>query len=85
MENPEIAEKLVKIILKRTLGHIPNNITIESQKNYNGINTNKHGIHIDVLVKDSDNKGFVTTVYDVEPNAYREKTSPNATASTMLL
>lgn len=73
MEDPEIAEKLVKIILKRTIGHIPNNITIESQKSYNGINTNKHGIHIDVLVKDSDNKDFVTTVYDIEPNAYREK------------
>ena len=57
MENPEIAEKLVRIILKRTLGYIPNNISIESQKHFNGIDTNTHGIHIDVLVKDHDNSG----------------------------
>ena len=73
MENPEIAEKLVKIILKRTLGYIPKNISIESQKCYNGIDTNTHGIHIDVLVKDYDNSGSVKAVYDIEPNAYREK------------
>ncbi|MBQ4068856.1 MAG: Rpn family recombination-promoting nuclease/putative transposase [Lachnospiraceae bacterium] len=73
MENPEIAEKLVKIILKRTLGYIPKNISIESQKHYNGIDTNTHGIHIDVLVKDYDNSGSVKAIYDIEPNAYREK------------
>ena len=91
IENPEIAVKLVKIILKRTLGYIPKNISIESQKHYNGIDTNTHGIHIDVLVKDYDDNDDVKAIYDIEPNAYREKNIPkrnrfyNALIDTKLL
>ncbi|MBE5926092.1 MAG: Rpn family recombination-promoting nuclease/putative transposase [Lachnospiraceae bacterium] len=73
MENPEIAEKLTRIILKRTLGYVPEKFSIETQKKFNGIDMDKHGIHLDVLVKETDETNTVKTIYDIEPNVYYEK------------
>ena len=72
METHEYAEKLVKLIIKRTTGREINNFTIESQKTYNGTDKDKHSIRLDVLIKVSEDD-TIREVYDIEPNTYYVK------------
>jgi len=73
MEQPENAKKLAKIIVKRSTGRDIDNFTVEIQKEINGVDTDKRGIRIDVLVKVDDETDSLKEVYDIEPNAYYEK------------
>ncbi len=72
MENPNHAKELVKIIVKRATGRTLENFTVEAQKTFNGTDTDKHGICLDVLVKCSDAGNSVSSVYNIEPNTYYE-------------
>ena len=72
MENPNYAKELVKIIIKRATGRTLENFTVEAQKAFNGTDTDKHGICLDVLVKCSDADNSVSSVYNIEPNTYYE-------------
>ena len=67
VENPKYAKKLAKIVIKRATGREINNFTVESQKEVNGINTDKRGIRIDVLIKVEGDKEEIKEVYDIEP------------------
>ena len=73
MENPTHAKELTKIIVKRATGRILENFTVEAQKAFNGTDTDKHGICLDVLVKCTGTNDTVSEVYNIEPNTYYEK------------
>ena len=73
MENSENAKKLARLIVKRATGRELDNFTVEMQKELNGVDTDRRGIRIDVLVKVDDGTDIIKEVYDIEPNAYYEK------------
>ncbi|MBE5940728.1 MAG: Rpn family recombination-promoting nuclease/putative transposase [Lachnospiraceae bacterium] len=70
MENPEYSRELVKLIIKRATGRTLENFTIESQKMFNGIDTDRHGICLDVLIKEKSSFDNTKEVYNIEPNTY---------------
>ena len=73
MEKPENAKKLARLIVKRSTGRELDTFTVEMQKELNGVDTDKRGIRIDVLVKVDDETETIKEVFDIEPNAYYEK------------
>ena len=70
-ENPENAKLIAKIIIRRVLGINTENIQVETEKQYKGINVGKKGIRLDVQVKEYNSKQLVR-IYDIEPNSYIE-------------
>lgn len=72
MEDETNAKIIASIIIKRTTGRVIKNFTIETQKELKGIDRDKRGIRMDVLVSVSDEIGKVSEVYDIEPNDYYE-------------
>lgn len=72
MENPENAKFIAKTIVKRATGRELINFTVETQREFKGIEPDKRGIRLDVLVSVSDPEGNVQEIYDIEPNDYYE-------------
>lgn len=78
-EKTEYAEKIAKIIIKRTLGIHVQNIAVETEKELKGIHRNKRGIRMDVYAKECNadgEDGNPTKVYDIEPNNYGKNEIP---------
>ena len=50
---------------------------VETQKQLKGINTNKHGIRMDIYTIETNEYSSSTCVYDIEPNNYYEKDLPH--------
>ena len=75
-EDVENAKIIAKSIIERTTGRKVNNLVVQTQKQLKGINTNKHGIRMDVYTTETDEYGSSTCVYDIEPNNYYEKDLP---------
>lgn len=76
-EDVENAKLIAKSIIERTIGRKVNHLVVETQKQLKGINTNKHGIRMDVYTSETDEYGSSTCVYDIEPNNYYEKDLPH--------
>ena len=57
MLHKETAELITKLILERALGIRPKNLIIEPQKTINGIDTDRHGIRMDVSIMEVGDKG----------------------------
>lgn len=62
----ENAKLIAKIIIRRVLGINTENIQVETEKQYKGINVGKKGIRLDVQVKEYNRKQLVR-IYDIEP------------------
>jgi len=75
-EDVENAKIIAKSIIERTTGRKVNNLVIQAQKQLKGINTNKHGIRMDVYTTETNENNCSTCVYDIEPNNYYEKDLP---------
>lgn len=75
-EDVENAKIIAKSIIERTTGKKVNNLVVQTQKQLKGINTNKHGIRMDVYTTETDENNCSTCVYDIEPNNYFEKDLP---------
>ena len=75
-EDIENAKIIAKSIIERTTGKKVNNLVVQTQKQLKGINTNKHGIRMDVYTTETDENNCSTCVYDIEPNNYFEKDLP---------
>ena len=75
-EDVENAKIIAKSIIERTTGRKINNLVVQTQKQLKGINTNKHGIRMDVYTTETDENNCSTCVYDIEPNNYYEKDLP---------
>ena len=71
MSHKETAELVTRLILDRALGIKAENLIIEPQKPVNGIDTDRHGIRMDVSITetaDKEDTGSIIRVYDIEPN-----------------
>ena len=71
MFNKETAELVTRLILERALGIKPRHLIIEPQKTINGIDTDRHGIRMDVSITEKsgpDETSKIIRVYDIEPN-----------------
>lgn len=66
------AKFIAKTIVKRATGRELINFTVETQREFKGIEPDKRGIRLDVLVSVSDPEGNVQEIYDIEPNDYYE-------------
>ena len=66
-ENKEDAKLIIGIILSRVLGKRVDNVIVETEKVFNGIDTKYHGIRLDAHIKkDADSDNLQATVYDLE-------------------
>ena len=70
MLNRETAELVIGLILERALGITPKQLIIEPQKTINGIDTDRHGICMDVSIteKSEEETSEIIRIYDIEPN-----------------
>ncbi len=71
MLNRETAELVIRLILERALGISPKELIIEPQKTINGIDTDRHGIRMDVSITEKAGEkeaSEIIRVYDIEPN-----------------
>lgn len=69
-----LGEYIAKLIIKRVTGLEVEHLTIERQKVLNGIDTDKHGIRMDVAVQQKSGEGEhaeVLRFFDIEPNKIR--------------
>ena len=72
-ERPENAEIIARTIVRRVVGHDLQEITVESQKQFCGLDLGKRGIRMDLWVRErsSDDKPVIR-LYDIEPNIYHD-------------
>lgn len=71
MLNKETAELVTRLILERALGINAKHLIIEPQKTINSIDSDKHGIRMDVSITekaDETDDSNIIRVYDIEPN-----------------
>ena len=67
--DPETGQLLLKMIIERAVGLKVENLIIEPQKTINGVDTDSHGIRMDVTVREvTDVEGKTLRLFDVEPN-----------------
>ena len=66
-ENEEDAKLVIGTILSRVLGRKVDNIIVETEKVFNGIDTKHHGIRLDAHIKqDVGSEGLSATICDLE-------------------
>ena len=71
MLNKETAKLVTRLLLERALGINPKHLIIEPQKTINSIDTDRHGIRMDVSITEksgTDDTSEIIRVYDIEPN-----------------
>ena len=73
----ETAQILLRLIIKRATGLSVGKIVIESQKTINGVDTDRHGIRLDVTVGEMETEGGRTVqLFDIEPNNIESEDLP---------
>lgn len=72
-ENPKDAEIIARTIVRRVMGRDLQEITVESQKQFLGLDFGKRGIRMDLWVRETvfDEKPVIR-LYDIEPNNYKD-------------
>ena len=71
--DPETAPLLLKMIIERAVGLKVEKLIIEPQKTVNGVDTDSHGIRMDVTAREvTDVDGKTVRLFDVEPNNIKE-------------
>lgn len=79
MLNRETAELVARLILERALGINAKNLIIEPQKTINSIDTDRHGIRMDVSITEKNEEkedAEIIRVYDIEPNTRKSFSLP---------
>lgn len=72
----QTAEILLRLVVERAAELKVEKMRIESQKVINGIDTDKHGIRIDVMVREIESDGKTVQLFDVEPNNIKSVNLP---------
>ena len=71
--DPQTAPLLMRLIIERATGVKVGKMNIEPQKTVNGVDTDRHGIRMDVTVREvTDVEGKTIRLFDVEPNNIKE-------------
>ena len=79
MLNKQTAELITRLILERALGINAKHLIIEPQKTINSIDTDRHGIRMDVSITektDQTENAEIIRVYDIEPNTRKSFSLP---------
>ena len=79
MLNKETAELVTRLILERALGINAKHLIIEPQKTINSIDTDRHGIRMDVSITEKaaeTENAEIIRVYDIEPNTRKSFSLP---------
>ena len=79
MLNKETAELVTRLILERALGINAKHLIIEPQKTINSIDTDRHGIRMDVSITektDEKETAEIIRIYDIEPNTRKSFSLP---------
>ena len=92
-ENPEDSKRFCTILIENLLGWKLGNVTISSQRTFQGLDTDRHGICLDVLVEaithkddeDIPNVEIGSDIYDIEPNTYKDEDAKRARFYTALI
>lgn len=72
-EKPEDAKVIARTIVKRVMGHDLQEITVESQKQFRGLDIRIKGIRMDLCVRENiEGEKPVVRIYDIEPNIYKD-------------
>ncbi|MBQ8527353.1 MAG: Rpn family recombination-promoting nuclease/putative transposase [Lachnospiraceae bacterium] len=72
-ENPEHAKKIARAIVSRVIGHELEEIRVESQKQFLGLDLEKRGIRMDLWVRENiEGEEPIVRLYDIEPNIYHD-------------
>ena len=75
--DPETGQLLLKMIIERAVGLKVENLIIEPQKTINGVDTDSHGIRMDVTAREvTDVDGKTLRLFDVEPNNIKTEHLP---------
>lgn len=73
----DTAQILLRLIIKRATGLSVGKLVIESQKTINGMDTDRHGIRLDVAVGEIETEGGRTVqLFDIEPNNIESEELP---------
>ena len=65
----QTSDLLIRLIVERALGVKIGKLIIEAQKTVNGVDTDFHGIRMDVSIKEvTDEQGKTIRLFDIEPN-----------------
>jgi len=59
---------LIRMIIERSTGLKIGKLSVEPQKTVNGVDTDKHGIRMDVTIREVEEDGKTVQLFDVEPN-----------------
>lgn len=73
--DPNNAKLIAKVIIRRVFGWNLTNIEVETEKQYPGIGVGQKGIRLDLEVIEKED-GKIVRIFDIEPNAYVDKTIP---------
>lgn len=79
MLNKTTAELVTRLILERALGINAGHLIIEPQKTINSIDTDRHGIRMDVSITEKsgeNDEAEIIRVYDIEPNTRKSFSLP---------
>ena len=73
--DPDNAKLIAKVIIRRVFGWNLTDIEVGTEKQYPGISVGQKGIRLDLEVIEKED-GKIVRIYDIEPNAYVDKTIP---------
>ena len=73
--DPNNAKLIARVIIRRVFGWNLTDIEVGTEKQYPGISVGQKGIRLDLEVIEKEN-GKIVRIYDIEPNAYVDKTIP---------
>ena len=73
--DPNNAKLIARVIIRRVFGWNLTNIEVETEKQYPGISVGQKGIRLDLEVIEKED-GKIVRIFDIEPNAYIDKTIP---------
>ena len=73
--DPNNAKLIARVIIRRVFGWNLTDIEVGTEKQYPGISVGQKGIRLDLEVIEKED-GKIVRIYDIEPNAYVDKTIP---------
>ena len=72
----QTASLLMRLIIERATELRIGKLLIEPQKVVNGVDTDKHGIRMDVMIREVEQDGKTVQLFDVEPNSIKSVDLP---------
>lgn len=72
----QTSEVMLKLIIERATGLKVDRLSIESQKTVNGLDSDMHGIRMDVFIREITEEGKLGQLFDIEPHNFSSDSLP---------